>query len=90
MLKKQFAAKIRRKWKIGYFVKPPFWVSPLKWGHHFGTFGGHFQGKLGKYAHFVIFSILSDFGEILKNLKNFDFDHILAIYCPLPLNLNTT
>ena len=55
------------------FVKPPFWgvpkilVGPLKWGGApFGTYGGHFDLKLGKHAYFVIFGIFGDFGEILK------------------------
>ena len=56
----------------------PYFGGPYKnGGHHFGTSGGHFELKLGKHVHFVIFSIFDHFGEILKNLKNFDFDHIL-------------
>ena len=56
-----------------FFVKPPFWGTPLKWGHHFGTSGGQFELKLGKHVHLVVLSIFGDFGEILKNLKKFRF-----------------
>ena len=49
--------------------------------------GGYFELKLTKHVHFVIFSMYTDFGEVSKKLKIFDFGHILAVYWPLPLIL---
>ena len=73
------------------FCKPPphFGESPMIWGSSFGTSGGHFELPLGKHVHFVIFSIFSDFGEILKKLKIFDFDHILPNILAITPNFNT-
>ena len=48
-------------------------------GRRFDTSGGYFELKLTKHVHFVIFSIYTDFGEVSKKLKIFDFGHILAI-----------
>ena len=49
-----------------HFREITIWCSALKLAHHFGTFGGHFDLKLDKHVHFVIHSIHSDFGEVLK------------------------
>ena len=66
MFKKESVAKNSEKMKnSSFFVKSPFF--------HFGTSGGHFELKLGKHAYFVIFSIISEFGEFFKKLKNFRF-----------------
>ena len=52
-----------------FLVKPPFWETPTKMGVTILVLLGNFELKLGKHVHFVIFSIFSDFGEILKKLK---------------------
>ena len=67
MLQNSLLQEIRRKWKINFCEIHILGCPPLNWGHHFGTSGGNFELKLGKHVHFVIFSIFSDFGEILKN-----------------------
>ena len=47
--------------KICHFRAITIWGSALKWGHHFGTFGVHFDLKLDKHVHFVIHVILAKF-----------------------------
>ena len=58
---------------------PIFWDFGKNGGRCFGTSGGYFELKLTKHAHFVIFSIYTDIGEVSKKLKNVRLWSLLTV-----------